>query len=231
MNIIAPVSSNNDIYQSMVVAPPELIAKHADEIRGLRSNPNVIGIGAVQNKKTNEVALVYIQYSQENPRRDVHRFTAYSMAGHPYGYADIRPYLNRDDKYGNLDDKYGDFVEEPYGNEATKVNKSKMEELQNLTRDVWKNVGFLIVKTALQHYRKMGCELRMDLGAGKSAHGFYHKLGFRSTIPEVNQRIEKAIAGKLPTADLMHQRMFLPKEARDQWQKEIDSNPISFPAI
>lgn len=225
----ADLASRISIYQPCVELTPELIAAHANDIAAIKAKKGVIGIGAVQHKKTGEIKLVYIKFERKKVNCDVYRFVLYTMDGSPFGYGDVRPYLNRGDTFGNLDDLFTDFLEESYGTEEKRVNKGKLEELQNLTYGTWRNVGFLLVKAGLQHYLKQGCEARMDVLAGKTSHIFYYKLGFRALDAATNARIEKAMAEKRGTADLMSVRMFLPREAREQWLKGIAEDPLRLP--
>ncbi|MBX7067458.1 MAG: hypothetical protein K1X28_09525 [Parachlamydiales bacterium] len=218
------------VYQPKIALPKELVALHRHDIEKLKMRGNVIGIGAVQDKSSGAIELVYIEVNQKETY-DKYRFIMKNLEGDVYGYADVKPYLhgNRPDGFGNRDDFFPDVIEERYGDEKeTKLNKVKMDALQNLWRSK-KYVGVLLTKAILQYYLKKGCEARMDLSAGYTSHGFYYKLGLRAHDAETNKKIAAALAEKRGTSDLQARSMFLPKVSREQWMKIIEADPIGFP--
>lgn len=75
-----------------------------------------------------------------------------------------------------------------------------------------------------------GSEGRLILDACWDSHGFYYKLGMRTTNPQTDAKIVKRLeefAGKeRPFYDFGSHIMYMPEEGRALWKEKIAAKPI-----
>lgn len=138
---------------------------------------------------------------------------------------------------GESSNFYNDFfvVEKPlvytgYGFDKADIDKIVLLNISNKYPTLYKNVGVVLLKAILQYYKNYDCRISLD--AVWHSHAYFYKLGFRvSDISKLhlNKRFsEMASSTEISTKDNGYCVMHLPTEARELWQEEIKTNPITF---
>ncbi len=123
-----------------------------------------------------------------------------------------------------------------YGNEnaVAKANRIFVDTINATHKSQYKGIGTVLMQAAMEYGLRKNCEGRIQLDAVGSSHGFYYKLGLRSTFEYHNE----AIADELMKAtkenrapNTLHLRSFwmhLPSTEIPQWLSKIEEHPILY---
>ncbi len=204
------------------------LAPYAEKVEEVRKKSGVIGLSFVTCRDSKREVPVYIEKLSSFCGEE---FIACDLAtDERIGSALIHPFLETtrymEDYYvaGVPDDLAG------YGPNDEPVEKVYVASLRSLAPESYKNVGVVLIKAAIEHYKDK-CEGRVALHAEGNTPSFYYKLGFRiskardlknqAVIAELARRCQKRETGF--GTILMH----LPDDARSLWFQEIGKNPIA----
>lgn len=201
----------------------------AEKVENLKQRADVLGFAAVAEKATGNKVPVYISV-QANEHKGL--FTIHRVNDdRRLGWADLHLFLKEND-FENADYLASIPSQKIYGRERMQQSKNHLDRLYNEKLDSYKNVGYLLIKAIHQCYADK-CEARMDVGAGYNSHTFYYNLGYRAISVELDDRISEAYetfhSERIisDTSQLKEVEMYLPLEARENWLKAIQENPIS----
>ncbi len=107
--------------------------------------------------------------------------------------------------------------------------------LDSSHRKIFRGIGTLLMKAAIEHGLVHGTEGRIALHSTGEALGFYYKLGMRNghRDAEIDQRIkteiDQAAKESREPKDILDGDaliMYLPPEAIATWKRSIQSNPV-----
>ncbi len=119
-----------------------------------------------------------------------------------------------------------------YGDEAclgeappSKIYVAYMKTVS--AKQCYRGIGSALMQAAMEYSYFRGCEGRILLDAAWSSHGFYYKLGMRTSScdPDIDKAIEERIESGA-TDDFGSHYMYLQRAAREEWKTKILKEPI-----